>query len=78
MLLSKGSPLVPRKGAFEALGAVSPPLSVVNTTSSPAATTTTTTTTSSPADYGDSYKANDECSKALEQDKCESQGCSWR
>jgi len=27
--------------------------------------------------YGDSYKANEKCSKATEQEKCESKGCEW-
>jgi len=41
---------------------------------------TTTATPTEPAGccYGDSYKANDKCLKALSQDKCESKGCAWK
>merc|ERR1719463_134642 len=40
---------------------------------------TTTSTPTEPAGccYGDSYKANDKCMKALSAEKCESKGCSW-
>jgi len=43
---------------------------------------TPTPTTPSPTDaagccYGDSYKANDKCSKAMAEDKCEDKGCHW-
>jgi len=28
--------------------------------------------------YGDSYKANEKCARAMSQDKCDKQGCHWR
>jgi len=41
---------------------------------------TTTTTTSSPAGccYGDSYKANDKCTRAADEGRCQDMGCSWQ
>merc|ERR1719204_1744282 len=43
---------------------------------------TTATPTDAPTDapgccYGDSYKSNDKCAKAVDQDRCETQGCNW-
>merc|ERR1719242_418122 len=40
---------------------------------------TTTSTTSEPAGccYGDSYKANPKCARAMSSDKCADQGCNW-
>merc|ERR1719471_1394451 len=41
-------------------------------------TTETPTTTVKPGCcYGDSYKANDKCAKAMDEAKCESKGCNW-
>merc|ERR1719463_49939 len=40
-------------------------------------TTTSTPTIPPGCCYGDSYKANDKCLKATEQDKCEDKGCNW-
>merc|ERR1719203_1174949 len=51
------------------------PTDCVITTATP--TTTTTTTAAPGCCYGDSYKANDKCAKAVAQDKCEGKGCTW-
>merc|ERR1719148_145927 len=41
-------------------------------------TTTSTPTEEAGCCYGDSYKANDKCVKAMEASKCVNNGCSWR
>merc|ERR1719319_788414 len=42
-------------------------------------TSTSTTTTSAPGCcQGDSYKSNGKCMKAMDQGRCESNGCNWR
>jgi len=38
---------------------------------------TTTSSEEAGCCYGDSYKANDKCMMALEQEKCESKSCKW-
>jgi len=41
-------------------------------------TTTSTPTEAAGCCYGDSYKANSKCVKAMEASKCLNNGCSWR